>query len=834
MKESQVPLKEIALSIRDFALPVPRTGSIDSNSGYGRAMDGQEIHLRVQDRRAREDDTYEAEVPIEARLEREGFLFKVGGRMDGLFRQTPRIEEIKSTFSVPDLVRRLTDTEYEHPYNLQLLTYGYFYQLEHGVIPKLSFHLVSTRSQESHDLELELDVEEYEAWMERRLAELVEEARKAEKRAARRRKIAQEFPFPFETPRRGQRELIQMVGEGFAAKNSEDSELRPKLWLQAPTGLGKTAGVLYPALQEALSRGQRVIYVTPKNSQHLVAEDAITRFQDTGSAVKSLTLTAKSKICFKNEPLCNPEYCEFAKDYYGKVAEHKLVDQLAKKKKLRAKHFKDIGEEYQVCPFELQLDTAHEADTIICDYNYVFAPRSSFGRLAASHLDQEGKPNLVIDEAHNLPGRAMDYYSPALSSVTLGKMREDFEDLPMRFRREAEELLDGCVQAIIACRPADPAAGTGAGESAPRGFGRSGGRSGGGTKIDPPVEPFLEQDGLLRAFLSRYLDSDVEIQPRDPVLRLCFYWSEFTEALQFVQDPEHDEFFTTFQPHPTGGIVRITCCDASKMLKVCYDEYENVAAFSATLKPFEYYTRLSGLEPEKVKTAEFASPFERAQRKVLIIPQVSSRYSERERNIPRIADAIQRIAALRRGNYLAFFPSFDFMERVMAFFVPPEDFLILRQEREMKAADVETVLDELRSRARPTILFAVQGGVFSEGVDYPGEMVIGAFVVGSPLPSFDLEREEMKAYYERKYKAGFDYAYTFPAMAKAVQAAGRVIRTETDRGLIVLMDNRFLLPNYSQSMPKDWFDEGPGELVSRSILGEVSRFWSEGDASVPF
>ena len=226
-----------------------------------------------------------------------------------------------------------------------------------------------------------------------------------------------------------------------------------------------------------------------------------------------------------------------------------------------------------------------------------------------------------------------------------------------------------------------------------------------------------------------------------------------------------------------------------------------------------------------MRTAEFGSPFPKELRKLLIIPQISTRYSHRERNYARIADAVQRITALRRGNYFVFFPSFEFLERVADLFHAPDGFTVMRQERGMQGAHVEALLEHLRSCSEPTIVFAVQGGSFSEGMDYAGEMVIGAFVVGPPLPNYDLERELMKAYYQRKYGAGFDYAYVIPAMAKAIQAAGRVIRSETDRGLIVLMDGRFIESGYSRSMPADWFESDVTELVSDGILREVAAFW---------
>lgn len=792
-------MKLITIPLRDFALPVPRTGSIETHSGYGRsAADGQEIHGRVQKKRAKADPSYQAEVPVSTLFDRDGYRFRIDGRMDGIFRHDPPlIEEIKSGFTIRELARRLADNPLDHPYCLQLQTYGYFYWREHRVLPRLSFHLVSTRSGESEDLHLALDLPLYEKWLERRLDELVGEARVAEKRAARRRKIADRFTFPFAAPRPGQIELMQAVEQGMIDGN-------PML-IQAPTGLGKTVGVLYPVLKEALSRGQKVVYVTPKNSQHAVAEDAVSRFQEAGANVKSLSITAKSKICFKNEPLCTPDYCEYARDYYAKAAEHGIGDILAKKRRLKARTFRELGEKYQVCPFELQFDNAEAADVVICDYNYVFAPRSASGRLTTIGIDQTGKPNLVIDEAHNLPARAMDNYSPLLSSVMLEKMRSEIQRVLPLFRREAEELLDDCLRAVASCRS---------------------GESSRPMRITPPVDRFLELDARLGAFLSRYLASEVDIEQHDVILRLCFYWSEFTETLEHVVDPDREEFFTTYHPGPSGGTVKITCCDASAMLEGCYDDYGQVVGFSATLKPFDYYARLSGLAHGTVRTAEFHSPFPKELRKLLVIPQISTKYAQRERNYAKIADAVHRITGLRRGNYFVFLPSFEFLERVGALFQPPEGFTLLRQEREMKAARVEAILDHLRTRSVPTIVFAVQGGSFSEGMDYAGEMVIGAFVVGPPLPNYDLEREQMRAYYQRQYGAGFEYAYTIPAMAKAIQAAGRVIRSETDHGLIVLMDSRFMEASYSRSMPVDWFESDVTELVSDSILREVADFWA--------
>jgi DNA excision repair protein ERCC-2 len=806
MTETERSPLTLRLSIRDFSVPCPRRGSIDSHSGYGRAtLEGIEIHQQTQARHAKLDPLYEAEVKTARKFERDGYFIEVEGRLDGIFRhERPRIEEIKSTFNLYELRKAIEEVGTDHPYVRQLLTYGYFYYKDTGVVPELTLHVVSSRNRETIDLPFPLDLAGYEAWLELRLAELAQEAARIEKRIARRKNVATEFAFPFEIPRNGQRELVAAVEAGVAAKRH--------LLVQAPTGLGKTVGVLYPSLKEALSRGQSVIYVTPKNSQHAVAEEAAARFQDAGAAVKSLTLTAKSKICMKAEPLCNPKYCEYAKDYYAKVADKGLLDQLAKKKKLSAKVFRKMAEAHEVCPFQLQIDALSSADVVIGDYNHVFSGHSALAKRPVISFSEEGKPNLVVDEAHNLPSRTMDYFSPALSSAALERMREEIRELPLRFARDGGALLNECLDVIVQLRPTDG--------KVP-------------LRIDPPLEPFAEVDAKLRTFLNAYLESDVEIQPKDVVLRLCFYWTQFTEMLEALTLEPHPEFFITYQDGPSGAAIKITCCDASRMIAPKYEEFESVVAFSATLKPFDFYSRLSGLASARLDVLEFESPFSATNRKLLVIPQVSTKYSDRERNYGKIAETISRVAALRKGNYLAFFPSFDFMRRVAALVRPPEGFSVVLQESGMRAGDVEDVLNDLRLAWNPTLLFAVQGGVFSEGVDYPGEMVIGAFVIGPPLPTFDIERETMRKYYDASFGEGFEYAYSYPAMAKSVQAAGRVIRSETDRGVIVLMDRRFMEPGYVKSMPKDWFVESPRELVSRGILQDISDFWGSDQGDKP-
>ncbi len=757
---------------------------------------GMAMHQQVQRKRVLDNPAYEPEKKIAWAFERDGYRFEVEGRMDGYVPGNMlAIEEIKATFDLAGLEEGMRRRGVDHPYVLQLMTYGYMHERIHGSVPELRFHLASVRSKQSVALVWPWDAQAYTAWLDMRLAELVDEARRSETRAKRRKKSAASLAFPFPTPRRGQTELIATVAQGLAEGKS--------LLIQAPTGLGKTVGVLYPVLQSAFARGQSVFYATPKNSQHQVAEEALEGFRAQGAKLKGLTLTAKTKLCLKEEVMCRPEYCEYARDYHDKVRKSALKDVLRGKKRLTPAIFKLLGRKHVVCPYELQFEAAEEADVVIGDYNHVFAPLSALSRVPPMLLGAEGKPELVVDEAHNLPARAMDYYSPALSTRSLESLREGLRLLPRRLAKEAEELLDGSLALIARYHSPRPHA----------------------VNLDP--QDFQEHDVLLRGLLTRYFETDAEVSPRDPLFTLCSQWTSFIDVLVQALGEGREEFFVTYQP-TGGGVLKITCCDASEMLRPKYKEFEHAVAFSATLRPFEFYSRLTGLEGENLVKAEFASPFDPEKRKLMLIPQVSTKFSERGANYGKIAEAIARLAGCREGNYLAFFPSFAFMEEVRHRFIAPAGTRLVVQEKNTPPSKVRDTLENLKDPDDPTILFAVQGGVYAEGVDYPGDMAIGAFVVGPPLPTFDVEREGMREYYERRYGQGFNYAYAYPAMAKAVQAAGRVIRREDDRGLVVLMDGRFLEKDYAASMPADWYAQGPSELVSSSLLKDVADFWDSG------
>jgi len=805
--------KTVVIGVRDFAMPCPRTGSIEVNSGYGQlfggplalAAEGRQLHGKIQKERQRLFPIYKAEAKSAHKFEGANYIFSVAGRIDGFVDGLiPEIEEIKSSTSPVELLQKLA-ADHEHPYCLQLATYAYILYLERQMVPRTRFLVTSNTFDKVDVLEYDFQVPLYEKWLALRLAELEDEVRAEEDARARRMDLAERLVFPFTKLRLGQKELVDEL--------ARDIESKHQVLVQAPTGLGKTIGVIFPLLQDSLRRGQKLVYVTPKNSQHSVAQEAITRLQEGGAPIKALTLNAKAKMCLKEEVICNPGYCEYARDYYEKMSEHKVVEKMAEMNSLTADAFKEIGQQYQVCPFEASLDAVAAADVVIGDYNYVFSPRNTLGRFTYSLSKTAQKPNLVIDEAHNLPQRAVDYYSKSLNSAVIANLALELASLPFDQVVEARAVVSK-IQFVIA--------------NVGRMVGYKESRITISRDLFGEALPAL-QDLVVRRIASKAADSS---PGSDPLMAIMHYFNDFIDAVDY----EGDEFFHLYTRNKLrdGTIdeaLKVVCCDASAKLKMAHKEFSHVVAFSATIKPFDYFAQLSGLDDPELSKREYTSPFPKEHRKLLVIPQVSTKYSDRQRNFGKIADGIARIVQVKPGNYFVFFPSFAFLGSVHDLIKEklPNSVLLLKQDSEITQAKAKSIMESLAKSDSPTLVFAVQGGVFAEGVDYPGEMIIGAIIVGPGLPNFNFEREQIRQYYDKRYGNGFDYAYVYPAMAKVIQAAGRVIRSGDDRGLIVLMDQRFIQKQYADSMPADWFDKQVSELVSASIIADIHSFWQSQD-----
>lgn len=792
-------------SVRELSRPIEPEGSLDHLSGLARLqLSGQKIHQQIQTRLKEEfNDEYQSEVHLKKELIVDGYEVTIAGRVDGVFyfkQSEIVIEEIKSTNRLDSLVNTLNENP-DHPYLMQLKIYSHLFESENKIVGscKSRLRLVSPLEDREFLLELNFEPEEFSDKLHNRLKERVQRAVDWAERQRLRKKVGTNLLFPFDKYREGQKHLIEEID---ALENVGDQIL-----VQAPCGLGKTMGSLYPVLKQAFLTGKNVVFLTPKNSQHQVALDALIQFQKREVPITSLIITAKRKACLKEEPLCTPEHCEYADQYYTKVKKHRLREKLKEYPNLTIDVLQNIGQTYEVCPFELSLDGIAQRDLVICDYNYIFSPRSQLAELLVD--DQfSGKGNfLVIDEVHNLGHRVRDYFSPELKVDFLQSMFDRSDEVPKFLQTAFKAAVSDCIQSILSHDSED--------EKSDRFI----------TSLN--LDILKDCDSLLRAFASRYYEAITELGRGDVVYTLLLYWSEFFSIIDLLED----NYYVTYRRDEKGDSLKITCCEISEHIRPLLRNFSKVVAISATLKPFEYYQRTTGFSKSS-KLLEIESPFTQSNRKIMIIPQASTRYSQREKNYSKIAEIIQKTFNQNPGNYFAFFPSFQFLNRVLDN-LKDFKFEILVHYRGIDNAGRQEIEANIRDIDTPKLLMTVQGSIFSEGVDFPGQQIIGAFVVGPGLSFFEFETQLLKDFYQKRYKKGFEYTYLYPAMARVIQSAGRVIRTETDKGLIILIDDRFLNEEYFNTMPNDWFDKHPSELVSKHILKDIEDFWRGHDITSP-
>jgi DNA excision repair protein ERCC-2 len=456
------------------------------------------------------------------------------------------------------------------------------------------------------------------------------------------------------------------------------------------------------------------------------------------------------------------------------------------------------ADRHLLCPFELSLDAAPGADVVIGDYNYVFAPNATLSRLFGAP-EESARRIVLVDEAHNLPARAAEWFSPVLEIAWLEQLRKQRQVPPQpALRRRVTAQIRRCVELL------------GTLEGAHR-------------LVQPDPQPFFGEEQRIGKLLAWAAGNGVELGPGHALTELYRAWAGFCGALR-----EGGEQVLSWIP---PGRLQITCLDASAHLQGRMAGLAGAVLFSGTLKPFLFHQRLCGLDDPGTATAEVPSPFPPGNRKVLVVPQLSTLYRSRDREAPRIAHFLARVLPLRAGNYFVFFPSFELLDKTLAHLDLP-GFQVLAQPRRASAAQLAGILERLRAGTGIVVL-AVQGGSLSEGIDYPGETLIGCVVVGPALPPYDLERDQVRQYFDRRYGSGEAYAYTYPAAARAFQAAGRVIRTPADRGLLIFLDRRFLGADYAPCFPEGWFQASPRELVSSAILADIQAFWEAGGPKQP-
>ncbi len=753
------------ISVHDLLIDPAPAGDINEgpDDSFGDPALGTEIHEAIQGQLRADIPGYRAEVSFHKSIEVNTASIAISGRVDGIH-PDGSIDEIKTTFRPARLIRNL-EMNPEHPYWLQLACYRWM----SGTLCETPDRIlvVDARSMESETIEsLHWTPESFESWAIKRIEAILEREKDRRAFVKRQKKMASQIRFPFQDIRDGQLGFMEEIRNTCVAKG--------RLLGQAPTGIGKSLGSLFPALQVALAAGAKVAFLTPKNSQFAVAEKAVQQIASGSKAnLRSITLGAKSKLCLNVEVNCTAEACPYAKGHYDKVRQNDLLKKLSRRAVLTVDSLRATGKKHEVCPHALSLQLLPRRDVLIGDYNHAFSPDANL-RAKMSGADLVApRPVVLIDEAHNVADRARDHWSGALAIA-------DAEGT--KWERALKRILAG-------------------------------------TSKGPPSQKKLE--ALRQKIMDAILDQK-ETGPTD--LELFFTISSFVGLLDAARRSDH-----FFLRNPDPGRWEIHCLDASEFTAKKFDDFESVVAFSATLKPLEFYRNEIGLNRDHDHAIEWPSPFDVSHQKTIVIPQVSTLWRNRSQNYEKIAGAVLRIAALKSGHYVAFFPSFSFLNSVASILHEKASGVeILTQTAGQPAQVTESILSRMRD-PRPgvtTLLLAVQGGTFAEGIDLPGDQLIGAFIVGPGLPAVSPIREKMREYFDSKYGCGFDYAYTYPAMAKSVQSAGRVIRTADDRGIVVFMDSRFLEPGSQSAMPSQWIDQIHEARHGESLTDHINSFWS--------
>lgn len=782
-------LPVIRISVRNLVEFILREGDIDNRTGGGQDPEnmqmGSRIHRKIQ-RQMGSD--YQAEVPLKTEIVCDGFTLKIEGRADGLIhtKEQVMVDEIKGVLRELDRVQEpagihlaqakcyasmVAEQEGVDEIGVQMT----YCQMETEEVKRFQY------SYQSNELKVWFDevIRQYEKW-----AKFQIEWRKARNASIK----GIEFPFPY---RKGQRDLAVSVYRTILRKK--------KLFIQAPTGVGKTISTVFPAVKAVGEElGEKIFYLTAKTITRTVAEQAFETLREQNLKFKVITLTAKEKICFCEETSCNPDDCPYAKGHFDRVNDA-VYELLMQEDVMSREVLEAQARKYKVCPFEMALDVSTWVDGVICDYNYVFDPDARLRRFFAE--GGAGGYLFLIDEAHNLVERGRQMYSAELC-------KEDFLAVKKLVKGEAPRFakrLEACNKILLAMKKECE-----------------------NYKVLDNISHFGIQLMHVLSETDRYLEECVDKEVRETVLDFYFQVRSFLNIYDGL-----DENYVVYTEYQENGrfVLKLFCVNPAANLQKCLDKGNSAVFFSATLLPIQYYKRL--LSTEKDNYAVYIdSSFDTKKRLLMNGVDVSTRYAMRSREMyQRYATYIFRVVKAKMGNYLIFFPSYRFMEDVYQEFTQllasdEEEMELVIQQKHMDEEERENFLRAFEmGREKSLIGFGVLGGIFSEGIDLTNEKLIGTLIIGTGLPQVCNEREILKSYFDQKGLYGFDYAYRYPGMNKVLQAAGRVIRTEDDRGVILLLDERFQREKGKEIFPKEWAD---CERCRLDIVEEKIRlFWEK-------
>ncbi len=779
---------QIRISVRSLVEFLMRGGDIDNRRTSSAEKDamlaGGRMHRKIQ---RGMDGTYRAEVTLRHTVDMGDYDLLIEGRADGVI-TTPGgdtvIDEIKSVYHDIDMIDEPVPV-----HRAQALCYAYFLSCdEHLESAGIQITYCDLRTEEIKRFSEDLTFEELRDWFAALIRSYEKWASLLLKHMAERDLSLRllSFPYPY---REGQRELANSVYKAIMQGR--------ELFIQAPTGVGKTLSVVYPALKAmGNGAGERIFYLTAKALTRTAAEDCFSILREGGLRFLTVTITAKEKLCPLEKPECNPQACPRAAGHYDRVNEA-VFDLLITEQAITRDVILSRAERYNVCPFELCLDLCGFADGIICDYNYVFDPNVRLRRFFSDE-DDDGTI-LLVDEAHNLVDRAREMYSASLSKEDILAMKRLLKNRSGVVSRCLDRLNRSLLRLKKSC-----------------------GEEGTAYRLlreeDIPAAEIMALFGELDALLEK----EREFEGRDEVLEFYFSLRHFLA----MSDDLSDCYRIYCEQGSDGFYLRLFNIDPSHRLAGCMRGARCTIFFSATLLPVMYYKKLLSGDPDDY--AVYAgSPFDPARRLLLIGADVSSRYTRRNATEYRkVTGYIHALAESHVGNYLVFFPSYSYMENIVDILAEDDchGFEWKRQSNRMNEDEKEAFLSEFETvRERSFVGLCVLGGTFSEGIDLADERLEGVMIVGTGLPMVCREQEILRGYFDERGEDGFDYAYRIPGMNKVMQAAGRLIRTVRDRGVILLLDDRFLGSREQSLFPREWSEY---TVVNRDNAGDViRRFW---------
>ncbi len=803
----QLDKKKIALGVGDIVAEPLSNGNREAGLGvWTRLALGREAHVTHQRTQAGLYEGYAREITVRHKTVVDDFEVTISGRIDGVHPPLNGgayvIEEVKSVIVSPLQFAAIDANSYPH-YVEQLRLYCFFIEQEQkSALGRLIF--VNVADGTTKEVEILGPFNDCKRFIAERVRSLITQAREEARHQEERRTHSGSLHFPHTKPRVHQDEMMAAVDH--ALKEGRH------LLVSAPAGVGKTTAALYPVVKYALAHDKRVFFVTAKNTQQQIVHETLRRMGGDKSAhPNAVFFRARESMCINDVYACREEFCPHLRDFRQKLDGTGVVNRLLAQRLIIPEAMMEAGRGVSLCPFELALIEAELTDVIVCDYNYVFDPQVYFRRF---FLDADySNAILIIDEAHNLVHRALEYYSPVLSreqihdlrgnlrhvEPSLAKeLRKFLEQIDDFFRQQARPKVDEYTQLEETELPQDKYL-----IPSPRGF-------------------FDDLKPTFSKLTMRYLlekTASGRVIPDDPV-------DEFFSALgQFcgVLAMEGEEFSYIYDT--TGGeALKIVCKDPSRQLAQRLEGFHSVIAMSATLDPMEFYQKMLGFDPERTDKANFPSPFPKENRRIIVVPTVSTTYRARVAHYGKIANVIATTASARKGNYMALFPSYDFM-RGVATRLPDGDWELITQEPKMSESQRLALLESLKEADPPKLILAVQGGLFAEGVDYPGETLSGVIIISPALPQVSFERELMRQYYEEHYGKGFEFAYLYPGMNRVIQSVGRLIRSESDLGVAVLVCQRFAQTQYSALFPADWSDSLADNRAGYNLASELGNFW---------